>query len=323
MRFVKLLFVALTIIVIGMVGFVYWEPEKAASFFINADRHNSGLVRKEIDLPGGLHYAYLEGGAGEPLMLLHGFGANKDHFTRVSRFLVPRYHVIIPDHIGFAESSHPQDANYSPMAQAERLRSFAHALSIERLHLGGSSMGGQIAMTYAARYPAEVASLWLLDPAGIWTAPKSEFQMILAKTGENRLLARNVDEFGQVIKIAMYSAPFIPRPIMNVLSRERVTNYGLEQRIFKEIEADSLEKRVIGMPVPTLIVWGDKDRVLNPAAAHILHRLLPRSKVILMPDVGHLPMMEQPQQCADDYLSFRASLSHAEHMSKTKPTEGP
>jgi pimeloyl-ACP methyl ester carboxylesterase len=89
---------------------------------------------------------------------------------------------------------------------------------------------------------------------------------------------------------------------------ERIRNYTLEERIFKQIVSDSVEKRVTGLPVSTLIVWGDKDRVLSFAAADILHKLMPRSQVIIMPDVGHLPMMESPKQSAEDYLRFRASL---------------
>ena len=55
--------------------------------------------------------------------LLHGFGADKDHFARVAHWLTPHYRVIVPDLIGFGESSHPFDADYSPAAQAERLLS--------------------------------------------------------------------------------------------------------------------------------------------------------------------------------------------------------
>jgi pimeloyl-ACP methyl ester carboxylesterase len=308
MHIANFILAAMTVIVIGVIGFVYVAPEKATRFLINADRHRSGLFRKEIDVPGGLHYVYLEGGKGEPLMLLHGFGANKDNFIKVARFLTPHYRVIVPDHIGFGESSHPQEADYSPPAQAERLRAFAHALGIERLHLGGSSMGGQIAMTYAARYPTEVASLWLLDPAGVWSAPPSELFKILAEKGHNPLMAKSEAEFAQVIKFTMNNPPFIPRFIMNVMAQERIKNYALEERIFKQIGADSVEKRVKGLAIPTLIVWGEKDRVFNVATAEVLHKLMPRSQVIIMPNVGHLGMIERPRQSAEDYLRFHASL---------------
>ena len=118
--------------------------EKVTRFMFDLQRRHSGLRRREIEIPGGLRYVYLEGGRGEPLLLLHGFGADKDHFTRVARFLTPHYRLIVPDHIGFGQSSHPQDADYAAPAQAARLRAFMRALGIERFHLGGSSMGGQI-----------------------------------------------------------------------------------------------------------------------------------------------------------------------------------
>jgi pimeloyl-ACP methyl ester carboxylesterase len=309
MRFVKYLLAAITVIVIGIIGFVYLVPEKATIFAITADRHRSDLLRKEFDLPNGLHYVYLEGGKGEPLMLLHGFGANKDNFTKVAGILTPHYHVIIPDLIGFGESSHPQESDYTPSAQAERLRSFAQSLGFKRLHLGGNSMGGMIAMIYAASYPAEVASLWLLDPAGVWSAPKSEYFKSIEETGRNQLLVKNEDEFAQLIKFVMNKPPFIPRPMMNVMAQEKISNYDLEVRIFKQLmDAGSLENRVSGLSIPTLIVWGGKDRVFSFASAEILHMLMPRSQVIIMSDIGHIPMMEQPQQSGKDYLSFRKSL---------------
>ncbi|MBI5593279.1 MAG: alpha/beta hydrolase [Deltaproteobacteria bacterium] len=311
MRIAKFVLSAIAVLVIGVVigviGFVYWAPEKATSFAINAERNRSSLLRKEIDLPGGLHYVYLEGGKGETLMLLHGLGANKDSFTKVAHFLTPHYRVIVPDNIGSGESSHPLEADYAPPAQAERLRAFAHALGIARLHLGGNSMGGQIAMTYAARYPAEVASLWLLDPSGVWSAPKTELMKTIAKTGRNQLMPKSVDEFAQVLKLVMYNPPFIPWPMMQVLAQERIRNNALEEQISRLLESDRVEKRITGLPVPTLIVWGARDQVLSVESAEILHKLMPHSRVIAMPDTGHVPMMERPEQCVEDYLKFRAA----------------
>jgi pimeloyl-ACP methyl ester carboxylesterase len=308
MRIVKLALAALVLIIVGAVGFVYLLPEKATRFAIDAERWRSGLVRKDIDLPGGLRYAYLEGGQGEPLMLLHGFGANKDSFVRVARFLAPRYRLIVPDNIGFGESSHLPEADYAPPAQVERLRALAQALGIKRLHLGGSSMGGHIAMTYASLYPTEVASLWLLDPGGVWSAPQSELRKILSETGRNPLMAKSEDEFAELFALVMSDPPFILRPMLNVMARERIRNFTLEERIFKQIGADSVEKRVTGLSTPVLIVWGDQDRAIHVATAEVLHRLMPRSQVIIMPGIGHLPMIERPQQSADDYFRFRASL---------------
>ena len=299
---------ALAVVIIAPIAFVHLAPAKMLRLVVDFERQRSGLARKQIDLSDGLRYVYLEGGRGEPLMLLHGFGADKENFTRVARFLTQRYRVIVPDQLGFGESSHPQGADYSPIAQAQRARALVQALGIQNLHLGGSSMGGQIALTYAASYPTEVKSLWLLDPAGVWSAPESELRKIIRETGQNPLMARTEDEFARTFALAMNDPPFIPRPFLDVMAQARMRNFALENLIFRQLAGDSVEARVTGLAIPALIVWGDRDRVLNPASAEVLHRLLPRSQVVIMPGVGHLPMVERPRQTAEDYLRFRASL---------------
>lgn len=305
LRAVSLLAFAITL---AAVAFVELAPETATRLALDAERHRSGLVRKEIELPGGLHYVYLEGGQGEPLMLFHGFGADKDNFTRVARYLVPRHRVIIPDHIGFGESSHPMDADYSAPAQAARLRDLAAALGVSRVHLGGSSMGGHIALTYAAAHPDEVASLWLLDPGGVWSGPPSELVRIVEQTGRNPLMARNEDEFAGVFEFAMASPPWVPRAMLDVMARERIRNFALEEKIFVQIRDDRLEERIRGLPSPSLIVWGREDRAISVETAQVLHALLPASKVVIMEGIGHLPMIEAPEASARDYEQFRLAL---------------
>ena len=141
----------------------------------------------------------------------------------------------------------------------------------------------------------------------MWSAPASELRKIIEETGHNPLLAQNEDDFAKLFPLVMHDPPFIPRPMMNVIAQERIRNFALEQRIFKQVAEDSLEERVRGLTTPTLIVWGDRDRTINVATAEVLHKLLPNSQVIIMPEIGHLPMIERPQQSADDYLRFRAT----------------
>jgi pimeloyl-ACP methyl ester carboxylesterase len=314
MRFLRLWLVALgvlgvlALVSVGVSLYFYFSPERLVSRVLDYERRLAGLARKEMELPGGLRYVYLEGGRGEPLMLLHGFGANKDNFARVAKYLTPHYRVIIPDHIGFGESAKPPKADYTPRAQAERLRVLARALGIPRLHLGGNSMGGHIALAYAALYPKEVASLWLLAPAGVWSAPPSEIRKRIAESGRNPMIVKNEEEFAELVAVVTAAPLPIPRRFLDVVAQERIRNHDLEQRIFKQLADDSVEQRVRGLATPALIVWGAQDRVLHPASAGILQLLLTRSEAILMPGVGHLPMLEQPEQCAFDYLRFRATL---------------
>jgi pimeloyl-ACP methyl ester carboxylesterase len=172
-------------------------------------------------------------------------------------------------------------------------------------------MGGHIALTYAALYPTEVKSLWLLDPAGVWSAPKSDMMKIAEETGRNPLMVQSGEDFGRMAAFVMYKAPFIPRPVRDVLAQERNQNYALEQVIGKQLLADSVEQRVTGLTTPALIVWGANDRVISVASGDILKKLMPQSQLLVMPETGHAPMMERPAQSAMDYQHFRESLVNA------------
>ena len=307
MQIVIIAVLAILGIVAVVAAWLYLAPEHATRFVIDRERSRAGLTRKQVDLPDGLRYVYLEGGQGDPLVLLHGFGANKDNFVRVAGALTRRYRVIIPDHIGFGESSHPPEADYSPLAQVHRLHALMSALGVSQFHLGGSSMGGQIALSYAAAYPAQVKSLWLLDPAGLWTATESELLRVKRETGRNLLLAANADEFDAVLRFVTAKTPFIPAPIRRVMAQERIANHRLESRIADELLADSIEQRIAGIAVPALIVWGDQDRAIHVDSAQVLQGLLPRSKTVIMRGIGHLPHIESPRQSVADYLHFRTS----------------
>jgi pimeloyl-ACP methyl ester carboxylesterase len=309
LKAIKVTISAIVIFVIGLVGFIYLTPVQATHLALDAERYHAGLARKEITLSNGQHYVYLEGGTGEPLMLLHGFGADKDNFTRIARWLTPHYHVIIPDLLGFGESSHPFDVDYNPDVQAERLHLFAQAMGVGALHLGGSSMGGQISMTYAIKYPLEVRSLWLIDPAGIWNAPKSELARLVLEQGRNPLIAKNEDEFANTFSFVMSDPPFIPRPMLNVIAQGPINNVALAEKIFHQIATYSVEGGVVGIGTPTFIVWGDQDRAINVGTAEILHKLISHSQLSIMHGLGHLPMVERPQQCAEEYLQFRARVN--------------
>jgi pimeloyl-ACP methyl ester carboxylesterase len=312
MRVFKWVLAALGLLGATLIGvgvyFYVGAPERAVRAALDYERRLAGLERKEVRLPNGLAYAYLEGGKGPPLMLLHGFGGNKDNFARLAKYLTPHYRVIVPDHVGFGESAKPQPADYAPRAQAERLRALAKALGATQLHVGGNSMGGQIALTYAAMYPKEVHSLWLLNAAGVWSAPQSELRRHIARSGENPMIVQDEDEFAALLGWMTARPLRIPRPFLDVVAQERIRNFALEEKIFKQVAADSVEERIRGLAVPTLIVWGQQDRVLHPGTAGILQMLLVKSQVAMLPDVGHLPMLEAPERAALDYLRFRAML---------------
>ena len=96
-------------------------------------------VKKNIDI-GEWHIEYLEGGKGDVLVLLHGFGGDKDNWTRMAGFLTPHFRMISPDLTGFGESTRNVKANYTYAAQVERLHQFMGALGVRTFHIGGNSL---------------------------------------------------------------------------------------------------------------------------------------------------------------------------------------
>jgi len=304
-RLLQFLFALAVLCFIALCAFIYIEPEKATQMAVDFERQQSGLVRKEITTPDGMHYVYLEGGEGDPLVLLHGFAADKDNFTRTARWLTPHYRVIIPDLVGFGESSAPADIDYSAHAQAGRMQVLAQALGLKRFDVGGNSMGGEIALAWAARHPEAVRSLWLLDTAGIPSAPQSELARIVLSNSGNPLIAHNEDEFAATCEFVMEDPPFIPRPMLDVMAQPRIKSVKLYEKIFDQIAPESVEEDITGLPTPTLIEWGAHDRAIDVRTVDVLANLLPNSEVDILKGIGHLPMVEAPRRSAEDYLRFR------------------
>ena len=288
-------------------------PHQAAAFILAMGHAAAGLEARSVDVMG-FRIRYLDGGKGEPLILLHGIGADKDNWLYTSVLLARHYRVIAVDLPGFGESSKPAAAHYGVEAQVERLHAFMQALRIRRAHFGGNSMGGLIAAVYAARYPDEVESLWLLDPPFVQGAKPSEMIERILGGDHIPLFASTIAQFDQVLDFVMVHPPFMPSPVKRVLAERQVDNYALNVQIFKELSGQpmALERTLAGLRIPTLIVWGDRDRVLDVSSAAILHQVLPRSRVIIMRGIGHVPMVEAPYRTARDYIAFRHGLERAQ-----------
>ncbi|MEJ7805356.1 MAG: alpha/beta hydrolase [Telluria sp.] len=283
-------------------------PAELTALGLWLDRRISGLKLRRAHVDG-FDIPYLEGGKGEVLLLIHGFGGDKDNFTRIARFLTPHYRVIIPDLPGFGDATRDPKASYTMAEQVGRIHGLITQLGITRLHMGGNSMGGFICAQFAAPYGHMVASLWLLDPGGTLASHSSPMLLNYEKTGKNPLLVEKVDDFNETIRATTHKTPFLPGFVRQTLGRRAVADLELHTRIMRQL-ADSplLEHSFQPMETPALIVWGAEDEILSPAGAESFRLLFPNSRVIIMEGIGHLPMAEAPAQSASDYLAFRKEL---------------
>ena len=310
MRFLIGLVIALALCIGGLFAMDRYFPEQATRWGMALERSQSKLEERTLKIPG-FEIAYLEGGSGEPLVLVHGIGADKDNFTRAARWLTPHYRVIAIDLPGFGQSSKPEQADYGIPAQVERLDEIMQALKLPRAHFGGSSMGGWIIASYAAKYPDRAASLWLLGAAGTDGGKRTEVRQAYDR-GEYLLFSQKPEDFEKVLDFVMVQRPFIPGSVRHVLAEQAVANYTLHTRLFRNLiehwSEYAVNDKLRGLPVPALIVFGDGDRAVDPGDGLIWKQLLPNSQLEIMKGIGHLPMMEAPQVSAERYVAFRQGL---------------
>ena len=298
-------FLALAITFFG-IYFVY--PSIVLNWGYQVARWRAGLKRKEIFVAGH-KISYLEGGTGEPLLLIHGFGANKDHWTMVSGYLTKKYTVYAIDLPGFGESSRLEDERYSVVDQMSRMLVITKTLGLENFHLGGNSMGGYLSALFANKYPEKVASLWLLAPAGAETARPSEVLEMIER-GENPLITETMEDFDRLGNLCFDTLPHVPKQFRKSMFEQARRDAPFNKKIFDDMfsEAIGLEKSLQDIQIPTLLVWGDNDRVLHPSGLDICSALFANKRAILMPKMGHVPMVERPRDCANDYLQFGKDL---------------
>ena len=278
-------------------------------------REKAGLERLEASLADGRTIVYLDTGGGgpgggkPPLILLHGIGANKDHWPRLARRLRARFRVLAPDLPGFGESDRPDDGDYSMAGQAEAVLAFADAHGLGAFHLAGSSRGGRIAAELAARHPDRVRTLWLLDPAGAEGERPSEMIESLYSGAEVPLFSRTPEEYQAATDFVMSRPPKLPSFAVRALAAESAAAYDLNLRIFRQMSAElaagpSTEELLRGVEIPTLVTWGEEDRVLHPSGATTITDAMPNASVHLMAGVGHLPLLEDPDTTAAAYFEF-------------------
>jgi pimeloyl-ACP methyl ester carboxylesterase len=285
------------------------EIQGLTGFAMTMERSGAGLERKTIKA-AGYEIPYLEGGKGEPLILVHGFGGNKDNFTRVAKFLTPKMRVIIPDLPGFGATEKRPDDDFSIEKQAERINEFAKALGIDKHHIGGNSMGGWISGIYAAKYPDATQTVWFLNPAGTQGGTKSEALVHFAKTGKSLLTVSNREEYERLLDLIFVKRPSpMPGFVIDAMTERAVADKAMNDKIYGVIRGLPVDmpQRVAaaGFKNPSLVVWGDKDRVLHPDGASELAAAIPGSTLIMMKDMGHSPQLERPEETAMDYLKFR------------------
>lgn len=241
----------------------------------------------------------------ETILLVHGYSADKDTWNRLAKHLSTHYHLIAPDIGGHGETGFADRKDYSPPMQAARMRALMQSKNIQQFHIAGSSLGGSISAHYALAYPQDLKSLALFNPYGVQSPSPSVAKQLLEDKGRNIFLMSSREEFDFFIEQAMEDVPFLPG-----MSRAALTERYIERRdtLAKlhsfHWQVHLIDHRLADIKTRTWILWGQQDEILDVSDAKVWDAGVPNSTLTVWDGVGHLPMLERPEETANHYLAF-------------------
>lgn len=236
----------------------------------------------------GTQVSVLRGGSGPPLLFLHGSEAFTDWLPFMNE-LGARFDVIVPDHPGFGRSETPPWLD-GIGDLAHFYRAFITALGLHGVVVAGHGIGGWIACELALRDTRELASLVLVDSAGL----------PLAEDGIDTFMS-SADELRDASYVDVRRAPDPGNPNLakDALMTARV---AWTPRFYDP----QLAKWLHALRLPALIVWGAQDRVFPPRQAEAFAARIAGAQTRVIADAGHLPHVEQPQAFAAALTAFAA-----------------
>jgi len=273
-------------------------------------RWQAGLTRHSVQVDDH-RWVYLEGGTGETILFVHGFGMEKDGWGLFLKAFSKSHRLIVPDLPGFGENSRLESASYDVPSQVKRLNRFVETLGLNRFHLVGSSMGGYIAGYYASEYPEKVTSLALFNPAGVNSPVPSDMWRRYAERGEIALLYKTKEGFEDLLSLLFYRVPPMPGPFKNFFAELGASNYVFYGRVLRDLEQggkDRLEQRLHRVEARTLVLWGANDRILHVSGADRFREGLKNVKVVILDQCGHVPFFEKRKETTKAYQDFLAGV---------------
>ncbi len=257
--------------------------------------------------PEPIATAYVHQGSGAtPILLLPGFDSSVLEFRRLLPRLACHQPTWAVDLLGFGFTDRPTDVPYTPAAIKTHLYATWQTLIGEPVILVGASMGGAAAIDFALTYPDAVAKLVLLDSAGFAAAPAIGRFLVpplgyLATEFLRQPLVRRQVSFNA------YVDPSFVTPDAECCGALHLQAPGWREALIAFTKSGGynfLSDLIPKVAIPTLIVWGDHDKILGTQDAEKFRAAITPSQLVWLPNCGHVPHLEKPQETAEAILSF-------------------
>jgi pimeloyl-ACP methyl ester carboxylesterase len=249
-------------------------------------------IEEAIDL------AYSEQGSGPALVLLHGLGLDHTIWMSIARNCSSYAKVIMPDLRGHGLSGAPEGIYTMDMMAAD-IKRLMDRIRIEKIVLAGHSMGGYVALAFAQLYPDLLNGLILVTTNANEDPPDKRQARIL--------LATEIEKQGSGVMADSLANRLTDDPIL--ISKmhfliNRTTPKGLIGASLGMAERKDMHEVLRSLTCPSLIIAGENDRITSLSTAEKLVETCQKGKLVIMPNAGHLPMMEEPEVMTIAILGF-------------------
>ncbi len=231
--------------------------------------------------------AYSRYGSGEKLLvILHGWGCNKEMFSGIAEHFADRYTVVVPDLCGFGESPEPSGP-LSVDGYTDIIVDFITHLGFESVSLMGHSYGGRIIIKLSSRdaLPFTVEKIMLVGSAGI--KPKKSL---------SERLSLMVYKCGRRVLSLPPLKKLFPNAVDNWRKRRGSADYNSASEVMKKTLVlavnEDLRKNLPKITVPTLLFWGEKDDATPLSDAKIMEKLLPDAGLVVLKGGTHYSFLE-------------------------------
>jgi pimeloyl-ACP methyl ester carboxylesterase len=309
--------IAFLLLLVTVAGLVfYWNPLWVVDQQIRFKLWTEGVKSEYLDV-GGYRLHYFEalpatGGAGTPLILVHGLGSRGEDWREMLPALAAKgFHVYAPDLLGYGRSPQP-DVDYSISLQEQTVANFMQAVHQPRADVGGWSMGGWVAMKLAIDHPEMVDRLVIYDSAGIYFPATFQPDLFTPNdvAGVKRLFA--------ILSPRPYTTPqFASEAAVRKLQEHA---WVLHRSISSMLNGkDLLDFRLYKISQPMLIVWGSKDDLIPLSVGEAIHKSVPQSVLNVIEGCGHLAPGECAPPVTDSTVEFLQSEPPMKGGEKTVP----
>lgn len=265
----------------------------------------------------------------EPALMIHGLGGSSTNWTDLMGHLNAELEIVAPDLPGFGVSEMPTDDDLSPAGHARAMASLIEDRFAGRpVHVFGNSLGGAISVQLAARRPELVRSLTLVSPAlPSLRAKKTNIQVpLMMLPGIGPAVMKRVSSVDPMkraqamIDLCYHDPSLVPPERMEeaaeaIAMRDELpwtgdafvkSSRGLI-RTFVDRGHEAPWKLAQRIDVPTLLIYGRSDKLVDPSAAHIATKHFPDASVMVLPNSGHVTQMEHPQVVASAWRDLIAT----------------